>query len=240
MLTVHEVSALTGASIRALHHYDAIGLLKPTVVTEAGYRLYDERALMRLQEILLLRELEFPLRDIARILDSPGFDRRAALCDQLTLLRLRCERLTRLISLTENLINGGNTMDFSAFDDSKEREYAAEARKRWGNTAAWKEYEAKEGARTNDERRSAEDGLTDIFKGFGGLRALAPDDPAVKAQVKKLQAHITANWYECTDEILSGLGRMYVTDPRFKENIDRAGGDGTAEFAARAIEAYRR
>lgn len=240
MLTVHEVSALTGASIRALHHYDAIGLLKPTAVTEAGYRLYDERALMRLQEILLLRELEFPLRDIARILDSPGFDRRAALCDQLTLLRLRCERLTRLISLTENLINGGNTMDFSAFDDSKEREYAAEARKRWGNTAAWKEYEAKEGARTNDERRSAEDGLTDIFKGFGGLRALAPDDPAVKAQVKKLQAHITANWYECTDEILSGLGRMYVTDPRFKENIDRAGGGGTAEFAARAIEAYRR
>lgn len=240
MMTVHEVSVLTGVSIRALHHYDAIGLLKPTAVTEAGYRLYDERALMRLQEILLLRELEFPLRDIARILDSPGFDRRAALYDQLELLKLRREKLTRLIALTEDMIKGGNDMDFSAFDDSKEREYAAEARKRWGNTAAWKEYEAKEGARTDDERRSAEDELTDIFKDFGRLKALAPDDPAVKAQVKKLQAHITANWYECTDEILSGLGRMYVTDPRFKENIDRAGGGGTAEFAARAIEAYRR
>lgn len=240
MMTVHEVSALTGVSIRALHHYDAIGLLNPTAVTEAGYRLYDEEAIARLHEIMLFRELDMPLKDIAAMMDSPGFDRRAALYDQLELLKLRRDRLTRLIALTEDMIKGGNGMDFSAFDDSKEREYAAEARKRWGDTAAWKEYEAKEGARTNDERRSAEDGLMDIFKGFGGLRALAPDDPAVKAQVKKLQAHITANWYECTDEILSGLGRMYVTDPRFKENIDRAGGGGTAEFAARAIEAYRR
>ena len=136
---------------------------------------------------MLFRELDMPLKEIAAMMDSPGFDRRAALYDQLELLNLRRERLTRLIALTEDMIKGGNGMDFSAFDDSKEREYAAEARKRWGDTAAWNEYEAKEGARTDDERRSAEDGLTDVFKGFGGLRALAPDDPAVKAQVKKLQ-----------------------------------------------------
>ena len=238
MMTVHEVSALTGVSIRALHHYDAIGLLKPTAVTEAGYRLYDEEAIARLHEIMLFRELDMPLKDIAAMMDSPGFDRSAALYDQLALLKLRRERLTRLIALTEDMIKGGNDMDFSAFDDSKEREYAAEARKRWGDTAAWKEFEAKEAGRTEGQRRSAADGLMDIFAGFGRMKELPPDDPEVLAQVRKLQAHVTANWYECTDEMLSGLGRMYVTDPRFKENIDRAGGEGTAEFVSRAIEAY--
>ena len=79
MRTVKEVSKLTGVSVRTLHHYDAIGLLKPTAVTQAGYRLYDDEALGRLQSILLFRELQFPLKEIQAILDSPGFDRSQAL-----------------------------------------------------------------------------------------------------------------------------------------------------------------
>lgn len=98
-MTIHEVSKLAGVSVRTLHHYDAIGLLPPTALTEAGYRLYDDTALARLQSILLFRELEFPLKDIKRILDDPNFDQAAALADQIKLLELQQARLGRLITL---------------------------------------------------------------------------------------------------------------------------------------------
>ena len=101
MMTVHEVSELTGVSVRALHHYDQLGLLKPAEVTEAGYRLYDEGSLTRLQRILLFRELQFPLKDIGAILDSPTFDRNRALDQQIQLLELRKEHLENLIDLAK-------------------------------------------------------------------------------------------------------------------------------------------
>ena len=107
MKTVKEVSKLTGISIRTLHHYDAIGLLKPTRVTEAGYRLYDSKALERLQAILLFRELQFPLKEIGRILDSPGFDPVSALEQQIKLLQLQRERLDALITHAQNLQKKG-------------------------------------------------------------------------------------------------------------------------------------
>lgn len=232
MMTVHGVGKLTGLSVRALHHYDAIGLLKPTAVTEAGYRLYDNRALERLQEIMLFREIGVPLRRIAAIIDSPGFDRRAALYDQLELLRLRKERLEGLIAFTESMIKGGTDMDFTAFDDSKQREYAEEAKRRWSGTAAWREYEKKQPG------EAAAEGLMELFKAFGALKALPPEGPEAQAAVEKLRTHISENYYNCTKEIFRGLGQMYVGDPRFKENIDRAGGEGTAEFVTRAIEVY--
>ena len=232
MMTVHEVSRLAGVSVRALHHYDAIGLLKPSRVTEAGYRLYDEDALSRLQEILLFRELEFPLGEIKRILDSPGYDRRQALCDQRELLKLKREKLTKLISLTENILKGDDSVDFSAFDDSKEKEYAEEAKRRWGNTPAWREYEAKKpGA-------DAAAGLMELFSGFGKLKELPASDARVTEAVRSLKNYISENYYECTDAILLGLGQMYSGDPRFRENIDRAGGEGTAEFVKKAIEEH--
>ena len=93
MKTVKEVSRITGVSVRTLHHYDAIGLLKPTAVTEAGYRLYDDAALERMQSILLFRELQFPLKDIKRILDAPDFDPMAALAQQVHLLEMQREHL---------------------------------------------------------------------------------------------------------------------------------------------------
>ena len=98
MKTVKEVSRITGVSVRTLHHYDAIGLLKPTVVTEAGYRLYDDAALERMQSILLFRELQFPLKDIKRILDAPDFDPMTALAQQVHLLEMQREHLEQLIS----------------------------------------------------------------------------------------------------------------------------------------------
>ena len=120
MMTVNEVAKLTGVSIRTLHYYDTIGLLHPTAVTEAGYRLYDDTALERLQHIMLFRELEFPLKEIKKILDSDGFDRKKALEQQIELLTLKKEHLENLIVYaTEIKSEGAKSMDFSVFDTKK-------------------------------------------------------------------------------------------------------------------------
>ena len=145
MMTIHEVSKLAGVSVRTLHHYDAIGLLPPTALTESGYRLYDDTALARLQSILLFRELEFPLKDIKRILDDPKFDQATALTDQIKLLELRQARLGRLITLArETLETGVTPMKFDVFDKAEQEKYTAEVKEKWGNTIAYQEYQQHE------------------------------------------------------------------------------------------------
>ena len=159
MKTVKEVSILTGVSVRTLHHYDAIGLLKPARITEAGYRLYDDPDLQRLQTILLLRQLEFPLKEIKDILDAPGFDPVAALEQQIKLLELRREQLDKLIAHARQLQkNGGNLMKFDAFDNSKIDAYAAEAKAKWGKTDAYKEFEQKTKGQSKEQQRADGDG----------------------------------------------------------------------------------
>lgn len=117
MMTVSEVSRLTGVSIRTLQYYDKIGLLHPSGHTEAGYRLYDDTALAALQQILLFREMEFPLKDIRQIMTQPGFDREKALTQQMELLTLKKQRLENLIDLARRMQQtGGKPMDFTAFD----------------------------------------------------------------------------------------------------------------------------
>ncbi len=120
MMTVNEVSKLTGVSIRTLQYYDKIGLLHPAKYTEAGYRLYDEAALETLQQILLFRELEFPLKDIKEIISSPDFDRSKALEQQIELLTLKKEHIENLIDLAKGIkLLGVRKMNFDAFDTSK-------------------------------------------------------------------------------------------------------------------------
>lgn len=150
MKTVKDVSSATGVSIRTLRYYDSIGLLKPSALTEAGYRLYDEDALKRLHCIMLFRELEFSLREIAKIIDSPGFEKRKALEQQLRLLKLKRERINDIISAAnEMLITEGENMDFSVFDSSKLDNEAARAKAMWGHTDAYKEFEKKAQAERN-------------------------------------------------------------------------------------------
>ena len=235
MKTVHEVSQISGVSVRTLHHYDAIGLLRPTAVTEAGYRLYDDTALARLQSILLFRELAFPLKEIKRIMDDPQFDQATALEQQIRLLELQQERLSRLIGLARETMKTGVThMDFTAFDNSKLEQYAAEVKERWGNTDAYQESAQRPAA----EQKDAAAGLMAQFARMGRLRTGDPAGQEAQAAVRELQEFITKHFYTCTPEILVGLGAMYVADDRFRENIDKAGGEGTAEFAAQAIRAY--
>ena len=233
MKSVKEVSKLTGVSVRTLHHYDAIGLLKPTKVTEAGYRLYDDTALSRLQTILFYRELQFPLKEIREILDSKDFDAAEALSQQIKLLELQHNRLGDLIAYARELQEKGvNMMDFTAFDKAKIESYKDEVRERWGETKAYQESEARETS------ANAPQEMMEIFKRFGQMCHLPPESEPVQTLAAALQQHITDNYYTCTKEIFRGLGEMYADDERFRQNIDKAAGKGTAAFASRAIAIF--
>lgn len=239
MRTVKEASRLTGVSVRTLHHYDAIGLLKPTKVTEAGYRLYDDAALARLQTILLFRELQFPLKEIKVILESPEYSREEALKQQIALLELERARLGKLISFAhEILTTGGNTMDFSAFDKAEIEQYAAEAKARWGQTTAYQEYAKRRQTQTGTEAGNAAAELMQVFSEMGKLRQLAPESDEAQALVETLRQRICERYYPCTPETLQCLGQIYSEDSRFRDNIDACGGAGTAAFASRAIALY--
>lgn len=239
MMTVKEISKRTGVSIRTLQYYDTIGLLKATAYTEAGYRLYDDTALERLQQILLFRELEFPLKDIQDILRSPDFDRKKALEQQIALLELKKEHIENLIALAREIKqNGGKHMDFSAFDTAKLDAYAKQAKESWGQTPAYQEFQEKAQGRPLETENALAQGLMGIFSQMGAIKTGRPDSEAAQALVKKLQSYITANYYTCTKPILMGLGQMYVGASEFTENIDAAGGPGTAAFASAAITVY--
>lgn len=239
MKTVKEVSELTGVSVRALHHYDAIGLLRPTRVTEAGYRLYDGEALKRLWTILLFRELDFPLAAIRAILDNPATDRENVLNAQIELLEMRRNRLDGVIRLAKNVRDrGGEAMSFQAFDREKQKEHARRAKETWGDTEAYCEFEKKDAGRAPEEKEEVNEGLMRIFREFGALLALDPADAPVQAQVKALKDYITKHFYDCKPEILAGLGQMYAAGGEMTQNIDAAGGKGTAEFVGRAIEIF--
>ena len=239
MKTVHEISKLTGVSIRTLHYYDEIGLLSPAQTTDAGYRLYNDESLEKLQLILLFRELKFSLKEIKDIINSSDFDRNKALEQQIELLTLKREHLDNLITFARGIkLLGVNNMDFSAFDTKKLDEYAKQAKETWGKTDAYKEYEQKTKGMTKDEKNMNGMALMTFFVEFGQMIHLEPSDPAVQAQVKKLQDYITEHFYTCTNQILAGLGQMYNGGGSMTENIEKAGGAGTADFAAKAIEIY--
>ena len=239
MRTVHEVSALTGVTVRTLQYYDRIGLLPPTSVSAAGYRLYDDTALETLQQILLFRELQFPLKDIKKIIGSPDFDRSKALGQQIELLKLKKEHIENLIDLAVGIkAMGVRELKFGAFDTRKIDEYAAQAKASWGTTPEYKEYEEKSKGRTQEENNRIGQGMMAVFEEFGAIRDTDPASDAAQALVKKLQDYITENFYTCSKEILSGLGRMYAGGGDFTKNIDDRGGEGTAEFVYQAIEVY--
>ena len=239
MMTVKEVSRKTGVTVRTLHHYDAIGLLPPTEVTEAGYRLYDDSALDRLQTILLYRELRFSLEEIRAILQSSDFDRNRALRQQIRLLELQREHIDNLILFARGICDlGVKHMDFSAFDTSKLDDYAARAKAAWGQSEAYREFEEKSRGRGREEELDLGREMMAIMARFGALRGSDPAGEEAQALVEELRAFITAHFYDCKVPILRGLGQMYAGGGEMTDNIDAAGGEGTGEFADRAIQIY--
>lgn len=239
MMTVHEVSRLAGVSVRTLQYYDKIGLLRPSSYSDAGYRLYADTDLERLQQILLFRELEFPLRDIREIMESPDFDRHKAFDQQITLLKLKKDHLENLINFAAGIkLLGVKYMDFSAFDRSRLDEYAARAKAAWGNSPEYREYQEKAKDRTPEEDQILSEECMMIFREFGEIKGTDPSSEAALNLVIKLQRFFTEHFYQCTNQILCGLGKMYAGGGEFTKSIDEYAGEGTAAFVNEAIQAY--
>ena len=239
MMTVNEVSKLTGVSIRTLQYYDKIGLLKPAEYTESGYRLYDDAALEKLQQILLFRELEFPLKDIKEIVNRSDFDKTKALEQQIVLLELKKEHIENLLTMCKYLKKRGvRYLNFTAFDSSKLDEYAKRAKEQWGETPEYKEFAEKSKNWTKEYEASLMNDFMKYFEEFGTMKEMDPASEEVQAQVKKVQDFITENMYTCSNDILRGLGAGYAAGGEFTENIDKMGGKGTAEFIYEAIKVY--
>mgnify|MGYP003289530133 CR=1 FL=1 len=241
-MQIKEFADFTGVSVRTLHYYDEIGLLKPAYVENStGYRYYDEVCLERMQEILFYRELDFPLKNICELLSSPGYNKQEALEQQKRLLVLKKERLERLIDALDKAEKGEYVM--TAFENKEyeetRKQYEEEAKKRWGGTDAYKEHQEKTKGYSKEKWQEANAGLDVIFEEFANCKAdgATPDSQEARALVEKLQNYITEQYYTCTDAILAGLGQMYVADERFRKNIDKHG-EGTAAFVSEAIKKY--
>ena len=161
---------------------------------------------------------------------------------QIELLKLKKEHIENLIDLAKGIkalgVKEMTREGFEAFDTRKIDEYAKQAKATWGTTDAYKEYEQKSKDWTNADRADIHKQLMDIFREFGKIRERDPGSPEAQALVKKLQDFITKKMYTCTNDILSGLGRMYGGGGDFTTNIDDAGGEGTAQFASDAIQIY--
>ncbi len=241
-LTVSEMAKLAGVSVRTLHYYDDIGLLSPDYVDEHnGYRYYCDMAVSRLQEILFYRELDFSLKEIRAILSNPQYDKMQSLQKHKTLLLMKKERLERIISLVDDALKGENNMSIKEFDNSEyntiKNEYAKEAEERWGNTDAYAQSVKKTSSYSKEKWDEVNDESNSIFADFAKCRDLAPSDERVQALVQKWKDFISKSYYQCSNEILAGLGLMYVNDERFTANLDKFG-VGTAKLMSDAIAIY--
>ena len=239
MMSVKKVSELSGVSIRTLHYYDEIGLLKPTEISENGYRYYDNESLERLKQIILLRTLEFPLKEINAVLDCTNLERGKIIESQIELLTQKKEHLENVLNLARWIkAVGVRAVGFSAFDLEKFNEYSKTAKEKWGSTDEYKEFEQKNKNRTQQDEMQLEEDMMTIMAEFGQMKDNPPESEVVQNQVRRLQDFITENCYTCTPKILRLLGKMYAGGGDFTENIDNVGGVGTADFICKAIDVY--
>ncbi len=245
---VKEVADMVGVSVRTLHHYDQIGLLPPESISPAGYRLYSDQDLERLQQILFFKELGFSLQESKDIINKPGFDRKEALSAHKNLLIEKKNRLEKIISAVEQTIEsieGVRQMDkkemFEAFDMSMierhKEKYAAEAEYKYGHTDAYQESEKKTARYSKEDWTAIMKQGNELYTRIASKMDRGPEDPQVQEAVSQWRQHITDNFYNCTPEIFRGLGDLYVNDERFTANIDQIK-PGLASFLREAMHIY--
>ncbi len=241
-LTVSRVSKLAKVSVRTLHHYDEMGLLTPSGRSEAGYRLYEDADLQRLQLILFFRELGFPLEEVKRILTADGFDLERALAEQRRLLASQADRARRLVGLIDRMLEnlqGAMTMDHEKmFGDFDPSQYEEEVKERWGNTDAYREsakrtarYGPKDWAAIKAEAEQVGADLVALMDAGKPADSVEAMDAAERARL-----HIGRWFYPCSYAMHRNLGELYVDDERFTQNIDKAR-PGLAVFWRDAIRA---
>lgn len=238
---IQEVAKQSGLSVRTLRYYDEIGLLTPDEITEAGYRVYHEPSLRRLQTILYYRELDFPLEEIKRLLDHPNHQTDDALRNQLELMKLKQARLGRIIARLEKQVKGDMTVSFTEFnmDEIKahEEKYKAEVEEKYGQSDAYKESKRRTSKYGKEEWSKIQSESNAIYEALANLKDGDPTSKEAQALVEDWQNHISTYFYPCSKEILQGLGQMYQADERFRENIDKYG-EGLTDFLSAAIDHY--
>lgn len=244
-LTVGEVARLAGVTVRTLHHYDELGLVTPGQRTDAGYRLYGDAEVARLQEVLFFRELGFPLDEIGRIIGDPSYERASALTRQRELLVAKAVRLQRMIRAVDAALDAeheGYDMTpeekLEVFGDFDPSDYEDEARERWGDTDAYQQSAARTARYSKDDWLAIKAEAEEIDQAFLALMSDGVDAGSKAAMdvAERHRSHISRWFYDCSREIHSGLGQMYVDDQRFKDNIDKAGA-GLAQYMSEAIAA---
>jgi MerR family transcriptional regulator, thiopeptide resistance regulator len=246
--TVGALAKLTGVTVRTLHHYDEIGLVRPSARSGAGYRLYDDGDVLRLQQVLLHRELGLPLEQIAAVLDAPGFARVDALRAQRAALVEKRDRLDGMLAAVDaalRLEEGQTEMKDqdvkSMFDGFDHAQYEEEAKQRWGNTDAYQESARRTkqyGKAEWEQIRREADGIYARLAELMGEGA-APDDARCKGVALAHRAHIDRWFYPCSREMQVNLAEMYISDPRFTANLDKIA-PGFARFLRDAIVASSR
>ena len=242
-MTVHEVSELTGVSVRTLHHYDAISLLSPRRNRENGYREYDDGDLDQLQQILLFKECGFPLAKIKELLNRPDFDRAKAFALQRNYLLYEQNRISTMLKTLEHSLKhleGDLIMSqkdkFIGFDLTS-NPYEAEARRLWGDEAVDKS-NAHIASLSQGEQASIASGMDTLFLGLAALIHEAPDAPVVQTAMKNMYDYFNKNFgHQYSLEAFAGLGELYISDQRFTENIDRYAG-GLSLFLSKAMRIY--
>lgn len=245
--TVHKLANLSGVSVRALHYYDEIGLLHPAEVADNGYRYYSQEEILQLQQILFYRELDFSLEEIKEILLSPSFDRVTAFKDQEKLLQLKKKRLEKIITTIRKEIQqleGGGIVTqktdniFDSLDDKKLKEYAQEAKKRWGHTDAYKQSAERTKQWTKEDYKRVEKEQTAITQDIAELMKewVSVESSDVQLVVERHYQYIN-QFYDCSVTFYKNLGEMYVADPRFTVYYDKFA-PHLAEFMKDAIAYY--
>lgn len=249
--TVKQMAKLSGVSVRALHHYDAIGLLKPRAVGANGYRYYDRQDLLRLQQILFHRALETPLKDIQAALNQPGFDLAAALRAQRERLVAEAERYARLVDVVDRTLadlEGDETMDdkklFEGFDPEKQAGYEAELVERYGEPMAERIAQSKAGMKAWDKtdwasfQQEAAAIEHDMAKALA--QGLPVDSGPVTAIMRRHWAWIAKSWNrEPTPDAFAGLAHLYQDNPEFTARYEGIA-PGLTEYLAEAMRAFAR
>ncbi len=242
---VGDVAKIANVSVRTLHHYDELGLLEPSQRSEAGYRLYSDEDLDRLQTVLFFRELGFSLDEIHDLLDDPAFDRREALIVQRDLIAeqaLRFEAMLSLIDKTLVFLEGGIQMTkeekFEVFGDFDPAEHEDEVKERWGETDAYKESARRTARYTKDDWQRFKVESEEIGLAIAALmdQGVPADDPRAMDAVDRARLQIDQWFYPCSHEMHANLAKMYIADPRFTATYEKIH-VGMARYVHDAIHA---
>ncbi len=225
--TIHNLAKLAGVSVRTLHYYDEIGLLSPASIQKNGYRQYEEPQLIRLQQILFFRELDFELSEIKEILNRPNYSVIGALQEQKKMIELKRKRLDKLITtITTTITTMQNNQPikdeelYDAFKDNDVKQYQAEVKERWGNTEAYKQSTAKVAKMTKAEMAALKEKQKNLTERLAAAMDMPFDSQKAQGLVAEHYQGIQF-FYDCPIEMYQNLGQMYVDDPRFTAYYDK-------------------